>query len=389
MNRKNILALALGAVLSLGMVQMTAEPLTAEASFEPPYSAAKQERMAQGQLKKDAYPMNELTGRQRDLYNKLFAIQKRLALANNMEIVDTPFTDRHEHERKIHPLRLGKDKGWSYSVGAGYIVISDTNWQFNDLKAKAKITRTIAHEMGHSVRNGSFVRMGLFTALRGKHESRLEETAADRKSVEFVDPLPEGGWGYYLLGNNRFNYQTQKHSKHRVYYHAWKAVCEDIEKATQNHIQISVKGTYGINYVDGKKNYPIYAPRGYSDYLGGQIAECVAKGVFLPRNLRVVPASELDPQSHYPAKNIIICSSPKLPNGYRALGFADDKDITALKKLLAKYTHSPVDNHDSYVKNAEKLQHAQSPAAYYFDIDAYQLQEIVTLAHLEEARQHR
>ncbi len=388
MNQKKIITLALGTLLSLGIVQTTINPPIAEASYEAPMSPARQERLAQKQMKKDgAYDTATLSSSQKALYNKLFAIQKRLADANNIDIVDKPFTSRHDHETKIHPLRLRKSDGWSYSEGAGYILISDTNWKFGSLKGTSQVTQTIAHEMGHSLRNGSNLRMGLFVALRGKHESRLEETGADRESVKLINPLPEGGWGYYLLGNNRFKSQKEKHSLTRVYYHAWKAVCNDIKNATKNRIQVSVTGTYGISYMNGKTAYPIHGLLGYTDYLGGQIAECIAKGVFLPRNLDIVPVSKLNSKCQYPGKSVIICSSPKLPNGYRALAFSYEENTQVLKRLLAEYIHAPIQNHTSYISDADVIQKAQTASSVYKKSDAVQLKEIVTLAKLEEAIQ--
>ena len=83
----------------------------------------------------------------------------------------------------------------------------------------------------------------------------------------------------------------------------------------------------------------------------------------------------------------IICSSPKLPNGYRALAFSYEENTQVLKRLLAEYIHAPIQNHTSYISDADVIQKAQTASSVYKKSDAVQLKEIVTLAKLEEAIQ--
>ena len=55
-------------------------------------------------------------------------------------------------------------------------------------------------------------------------------------------------------------------------------------------------------------------------YFGGQIADCIARGVLSVDNLAVVPVpTELKESIKFKGDYIIICRSNKLPNGYRIL----------------------------------------------------------------------
>lgn len=397
MKMKNAMILVLGTAMMISPAAEFCEMPIAEASFEVPTSASQQERMAHHEMKtQGAYDTNQLTPEQRTRYNQLLSIEQRLAKANDIEMTDQPFTKADDHKTKIHPLRLCKGDGWSYSAGAGYILISDVGWKFSSLKGKAETTQTIAHEMGHSLYNGSNLRAGLFIALRRKHENRLEETRADRRSVELIGSLPEGGWGYYLLGNNRFNSQHNKSSDTRVYYHAWKAVCSDIEKATKDRIDISVKDHYGISYVADKIKYPIAADctaqgDDYSDYLGGQIAECIVKDAFRPENLHVVPTSSLPSACGFPSKNVLICSSPRLPYGWRALAFLHGDKLGTYQRTLfdrLQNNGSPrnLKEYQDVISKLRQGSYASEDGDAAYRLSLLQIDEIAYLAKLEAQR---
>ena len=346
MNKKAKFALAALVVFACLLGQGEA---VAEASFQIPVSVEEQEKIARN-LSRNIKPATAADVQ--ELRPPLIVQQKRVMDYNGLELSEQPLQYSSDYKTKVRPAELMTDPEWAgISVGAGRIFIDADVLRRNGLVDSRNINhydlacvqQLLAHEMTHSITGASLPRMGLFIAFRRGHESRKEEIRAERGSVKLLENVPEGGWGSYTVSAHRKNYSMDKYQRAANY------VLEDFEKATQGRIRFN---RFGKKHKEGRTAYYVAGDGleyriegGYrrgahherndaTYYLSGQIAECIAAGVFRPENMQVFSQAEMPRECRFAGDCMLVCMSDKLPNGWKALVSLYDISKSDARKQL-------------------------------------------------------
>ena len=165
--------------------------------------------------------------------------------------------------------------------------------------------KMLAHEITHNIEGHTLHRQNSDNA----------ELKAEKGSVRLTEKLPEGGWGVYLVGVNRKPNRPEQNEK----------VLSSFGKEANGKIRVSGSDTEHVFYkASNGKEYPLVIGESISTrlrnanaYFGGQVAYCIAKGAFRPENIQIAPNNLQDIK--FEGDYLLVCRSPKLPNGYRVL----------------------------------------------------------------------
>ena len=294
-----------------------AAPASAERSVEW------QEKWAQKLEKDERTVVSNSPGANR-LAPILVKIQNRIYDVNGIELTYQRFENDTDYKRKMRPLRM-IEKNDAYAIGAGYIYIgvqyvkafkSESLQNQYDFMSIEKI---IAHESAHNLKGHTFY----------KNSRRDHELEAEQGAVNLVGKLPEGGWGVYLVGLNRGLNRPEQNRK----------IMDSFEKESHGKIRVS-SPDYVFYKASNGKEYPIIIAdiNKRSDdnaYFGGQVAYCIAKGAFRPENIQIAPNNLQDIK--FQGDYLLVCRSPKLPNGYRVLaGLFGDYESLSYNLNVAK-----------------------------------------------------
>ena len=210
------------------------------------------------------------------------------------------------------------DTNDAHAGGAGYIYIGVQN-VVNTYKAQnfrnqydyLCMEKMLAHEITHNIEGHT---------LHWKGESDAE-LKAEKGVVRLTDALPEGGWGVYLVGLNRKLNRPEQNEQ----------VMASFEKDSFGRIKIHRSDLLSYKGANGKL-YPVVIEddngtgkeHPANAYFGGQVAYCIAKGAFRPENIQIAENNLRDIK--FQGNYLLVCRSPKLPNGYRVLmGLNGDK----------------------------------------------------------------
>ena len=271
-------------------------------------------------------------------------IQKRICNANRLVFSAQKYQHSGDYKTIIHPAIIVDNYNKSSSVGAGYIYVGDgsimaytkSKMQIVDQFDYMALEKLIAHEITHNISGHAI----------WKSKKYKRELVADQGVAKLTDNLPEGGWGIYLVGLNRNNY----------YYEQSKEIEQSWEEETKGKISFNYSDTRKVNYnARNGKSYELKAhPLGYDEssaYFGGQLAYCIAKGALTPDSIQIVN-NHLRNEINFDGDYLLVCKSPKLPNGYRVLAgignsgrpknFWDgilkvEKDATRINNPLGEY----------------------------------------------------
>ena len=304
MNKKKIL----GAVCALACVTNFAfvQPVSARIM-----NAHEQENWAR-HLEQD-----EFNGRRPETYSEeakqampiVQGIQKRICDKNGVEVTTALFQNTYDFETKVHPVQVVDNYYNASAMGAGYIYLgveylrSKGIAKFSNQDDYIICEHTLAHELGHAIG-------GHATSYKKFHDN--QEELAEKASVKLMDNLSEGGWGAYLVGV--YNYLNRPEINEEIKRSFVKATGGKVSMPTYTRTVYHTKN-------GGRYNLCVESlPGSDNAYFGGQIAECIARGVFSVENLAVVPVpTELKESIKFKGDYIIVCRSNKLPNGYRIL----------------------------------------------------------------------
>ena len=254
----------------------------------------------------------------------LVYIQKRIYNANGIELTQQKFKNDSDYKTKMHPIHM-IEKNDAYSIGAGYIYIgvqhvhSCKAENFRNQYDFMVMESTISHESTHNLKGHTFY----------KNSKKDNELEAEQGTVNLVEKLPEGGWGVYLVGVNRDPNRPEQNRK----------VMDSFEKESDGKIRVS-SPDYVFYKASNGKEYPIIIAdiNKRSDdnaYFGGQVAYCIAKGAFRPENIQIAPNNLRDIK--FEGDYLLVCRSPKLPNGYRVLaGLFGDYESLSYNLNVAK-----------------------------------------------------
>jgi len=233
-------------------------------------------------------------------------LQKRLCDRNGIEITTTPFQNTYDFETKIHPMQVIDNYHTCYSVGAGYIYFNarylsnQLVGSLSDQYAYILAERAIAHEMGHA--------LGGHTTSKKFHNTA--EILAEKKSVELMDKLPEGGWGAYLVSVNIHCNRPDENFK----------VVKSFVDACDGRITMPTFTTTVYHDKGGGQNNLCLDNYSSNEnaYFGGQMAYCIAHRALSVEGIEVVE-NFLKDEIKFKGDYLLICRSSSLPNGYRVL----------------------------------------------------------------------
>ena len=332
MNKKKVL----GAVLTMACAVnfSMAAPAQAFSLVFPGTapSASQQEKWAQDNIRdefKEEGPISnsDLAKAGTPIVHRL---QKRICDANGIEVTTQQYQHASDHKHKVHPILVvdnGSNNAISY--GAGYISVpANSTWIRHITKEQSNqydafdLEQTIAHELSHNIK-------GEFGSLLAPGTT---EKQAEFDSVKLLDPLPEGGWGVYLISNRRGNGYLKIQEKVR----------KSFEKETKGKIEIKDNGATVI-YHYGKKGgwgqllTSLYTGRedvqDENAYFGGQLAYCIAKGGLTVDGIDIME-NNLKQDLKFQGDYLLVCRSNKYPNGYRILAPLYGKDRKKLEGIL-------------------------------------------------------
>lgn len=227
------------------------------------------------------------------------------------QAISQRFQSNHDFETKLHPVQMVDYVG-SFATGAGYIYVGVENvtkvykaQNFKNQYDYMCMEKMLAHEITHNIEGHTLHRQNSDNA----------ELKAEKGSVRLTDTLPEGDWGVYLVGVNRKPNRPEQNEK----------VLSSFGKEANGKIRVSGSDTEHVFYKASNGNeYPLFIGESISTrlrnanaYFGGQVAYCIAKGAFRPENIQIVPNNLRDIK--FEGDYLLVCESPKLPNGYRVL----------------------------------------------------------------------
>ena len=286
-------------------------------------------------------------------------LQKRIARYNGLKITAEPLKGENGYKDTIHPEVVVDNYRNACSTGSGHLYfgvesmksdVESRDFHSMDQFDYMSLEKTIAHEIGHSIRGDDF-----YTLLAWKTDSRREQDAED-EAVELTDTLPEGGWGVYTMSVSRCANRPkqivknlrkmEEKAKGRVLLNSGKRKYNGIidypAEACDDSVYVAANGkSYQIVAgIDAKTmRNPAYNvdPTYHNDdaYLAGQIAECIAKDAFRPENI-FVAQNHLRNEVGFEGDYLLICKSAALPNGYRVLAtlYGPEARLTHMIDLL-------------------------------------------------------
>lgn len=367
MSKFNKAILAIG--LAVCLTGTVGQP-PAEASFRYETSVRQQEHDADILMRKGEDGHGIIVSESesaRRLKPQILSLQKRVMDYNHLEMTDKPFTSQKDYKTKVHPVVLTDNPTGGLSIGAGRIYLGMDYIYGSGMQDgrivnhydAAVMEQVLAHEITHATNGTSLRRLGLFIIFRQGHEARKEELNAEIGSAKLLEQLPEGGWGTFLLGVYRNGPANSR------YEHASNRVVKNFERDSKGRVKFNhfSPDAYGneasIQYISADSTeYPIiggtspYEHTQKSDatyYLGGQIAECIAKGAFQPENLAIMRRYEL-PDCKFDSDCVLVCKSDKLPNGYRVLAcLYKDKSQNFMRYL--KELQGIISAHPEYMQD--------------------------------------
>ena len=244
-------------------------------------------------------------------------IEKRICSANGLTITTQRFQDDYDFETKLHPVQM-VDANNAYAPGAGYIQVGVQNiieckaQNFKNQYDYICMEKLLSHEITHNIEGHTLHRQSSDNA----------ELKAEKGSVRLTDALPEGGWGVYLVALNRESNRPEQNEQ----------VMASFEKEAKQRIKIErpdkvyYRGSEGKDYLIMSEGYYLNTPCEDNAYFGGQVAYCIAKGAFRPENIQIAPNNLQDIK--FEGDYLLVCRSPKLPNGYRVLtGLYGDREM--------------------------------------------------------------
>lgn len=166
-------------------------------------------------------------------------IQKRLCDKNGIAVTSALFQNERDYKTKIHPIQVVDNCDKAIATCAGYTYIGKEHLGgigvtgFSNQYDYILCEKIIAHEIGHSIGGHGL----------SKKFDNTAEPLAEKKSVELLDKLPEGGWGAYLVSISRSD--------------VYPTITQDIKKSF-------VKAT------GGKVSIPVSTTTFYHSQKGGQ-----------------------------------------------------------------------------------------------------------------------
>lgn len=310
MNTKKIMGAVCAAVCVANFSIMT----PAQAFGTP--SAAQQEAWARESIQKHfntSYPAGD-SSKARTMTPIVRALQKRICDVNGIEITEQPYQHGSDYKKKIHPISVVDNYSGGYSAGGGYIFIGAGDYSENELlspnswSSYLQTEMVIAHELGHNT-------FGEFWSV---FKAKSTEKQADKDGIKFLESLPEGGLGAYLL-HRKWNTDTES-----VYWKAANSIRKSFEKATDGKISIESDGRV-VKYQKGNDWYMLTTvTRNLSQagdantYYGGQMAYCIAKKALTVDSIDIIP-NNLKDTLKFQGDYLLICRSNRFPNGYRIL----------------------------------------------------------------------
>ena len=246
----------------------------------------------------------------------LNVIEKRICDTNGLTVTSQQFQSDHDFETKLHPVQMVDYIG-SFATGAGYIYVGVENvtkvykaQNFRNQYDYLCMEKMLAHEITHNIEGHTL-----------HQSSDNTELKAEKGAVRLTDALPEGGWGVYLVGLNRKLNRPEQNEQ----------VMASFEKDSFGRIKIHRSDLLSYKGANGKL-YPVvveddngtWKEHPANAYFGGQVAYCIAKGAFRPENIQIAENNLRDIK--FQGDYLLVCRSPKLPNGYRVLmGLNGDK----------------------------------------------------------------
>ena len=276
------------------------------------------------------------------------SLQKRLCDANGMEIVEEKLQHTYDFKTKVHPIMMIDGYNNAMSMGAGYVYVG-TDYLDNHLYSKYKncydymyTEHTIAHELTHA-RKGHSV-----TSLLASLGNQFEKTA-ELGSIDMMEPLPEGGWGSYLVSMNHKLNRPKKN---------WQ-VMHSFEKKCDNKIRVEEPTKVIYKAKDGK-DYSMAneVQNDISAYFGGQMAYCLSKGALKLDNIQLMD-NHLKDDIHFEGSMLLVCKDSSLPNGYRVLygvtGLTREqaeRELRASKKVVTN-GEKPLSSYDYMIKRVQ------------------------------------
>ena len=340
-----------GAVCALSLAFNFVVLPMADAAIKVPH-AKTQETWAMDQMSRKG--LSEGTSYEaRQLSNILNNIAYRICDYSGLSIENHPFQNDNDYKTKIHPIHVSEGSTNAHSLGSGHIFVGVKhiknhihleNFEHASLSQydHFALEMTMAHEMSHSILGHAYE-----TGSKEKYEDRYE-LEAEQRGVALINDLPEGGWGLYMSARARLLNRPDQNE----------AVIQSFGKKTNGKITFKVVrgcgsgedhfarliSTYynasdGHQYeilganASGNNGWRRAEAREGNAYFGGQLAQCIAEGALTLDNLRVATLGDGMSDINMGGDCLLICRSPKLPNGYRVLFNLNGNPQQMLKML--------------------------------------------------------
>lgn len=327
----------LGAVCALSLAFNSVALPMADAAIKVP-SAKQQESLALDSMNRHG-KADGTSYEARQLSNILNNIAYRICDYSGLSITEYPYTNDNDYKSKIHPIHVSVESTNANSYGGGHIFFGVKHAKnhfklsnFEEISLSQydyfALEISLAHEMGHNIL-GHVYEPGNSEERENRHE--LE---AEQQSVALTNNMPEGGWGLYMssvarLLNRPDQNETviQSFGKKTNGKITFKVVrgCGSGEDHFARLISTYYNASNGIQYeilssnASGNNGWRRAEAREGNAYFGGQLAQCIAEGALTPDNLRIATMGDGLNNINMGGDCLLICRSPKLPNGYRIL----------------------------------------------------------------------
>lgn len=333
----------IGAVCALSFVASFAPATPADAAFgfgNVMPSAKSQEKHAQNLIAKETWSTLP-TDTTRKLLPTARMLQKRICDANGIEITTAMFSETDDYKTKTHPIEVIDDLNNACAMGAGRLFIGAPYMRNKDhmVPGKAKYdkfqyltcAKTIAHELAHNRGGHASWRSSLMTNWLGRNSEYKHELEAERGALKLLNNLPEGGWGAYCLGV--VNHANRPEQNAKVIKGLDKEVGESFT-LTGTKVNPIYNSTSGRSYEIVNNPGGVGTRDAQAVYLGGQLAECAARGALRLDNIRLAPNTLRE--VGFSGTGLIVCQSRALPNGQRVLldSQISAQELAAIKKLV-------------------------------------------------------
>lgn len=342
MNTKKIM----GAVCAIACVTNLSMATPAQAFGTP--SVAQQEAWARESIKKTYYTdwPSSNSDFAKTVTPIIHSLQRRVCDANGIEITTQPYKNSDDYQNKIHPMIIAEDSSKGLAVGAGYIFIGENSPYLNGLSKNnqysyLEIEFTIAHEIAHNTKG----------CFRTMFQHGTNEKQADEDAIKYLENLPEGGWGIFLL--HRKGYDASS-----VYGKNTLSFARSFEKETNGKITID-SGVGSVDYHKGNDWYRLTTvtrdlsrAEDANAYYGGQMAYCIAKKALTVDNIDIIP-NNLKDTLKFQGDYLLVCRSNRFPNGYRILAPLYGTEET-LKETMKIFANSDYVNIKNFKEAAKK-----------------------------------